>query len=834
MAQLDPLAAERERYRLKKEGAAPVVAGGGGSDPLAAERARYLAKKPPITAQPAAAPRSYTDTAKDVGIGAAKGLGNTVTFGGLPAVIAPLLEHITSQDFHRPEIPMGPEAVGDPYKFLEATNTPQMAGKGLEFLAELLGPGLLKSASARKLLTVPEPEVSRYLANKSGVAETAVKNVSKVPYAATTGATAAEDVFQKELTRSNKFFGIEDLPGSKVTVAEDAVERRIPGSTGTSLERRVTDTRFGELLGKFGGKGAETVEATVAPAVEAVAKTEVGPGIPVQFYKLVGPEVAGADALSARLIDEGKYEEAATAIERSLGRFFGTLPKGESGAASLKALMSVAGGTAGAAAGATQGDTTTEKVENAVMGGAVGAFAPAFIGHALAVGFPKAAQKYVYTSVLSSPTSVSKAYLGAVGGAISSATERLASGDKTGALILKRLFSPEATKVFRKALTNPATTYGATMGTETPGFLGKVYGAGDAVARWAMEAGNVSQADAARMTLSGMPTTELGKLVLGTWNKSFLLRLGSSLFPRVGIQIIERGLERTPMGLAKESLRSDAGTKSIQAARALMGPAAGLLAFENSDKVPGWAQPFVTALAGPYALLVGGGLAAGNAADRGGDALAQTGAAIQQFAANTPFPAYGPGEAMDPGSIAAMAIPNASRDIARLVDPEHDRVTAGQPFGRFRAKIPRVREGLPVRGPAVNAAGKPTERTGLVAKLTAARPERNAPMKDIPAGLAAELKRLDVALSSPDYLRKVKLGQEELEVPAKDAQTYQEESRKLLIPRLEKVMASTGYRRSDDKRKKLLLERARDAADRVGAGAARAKLKRLLKERSRG
>lgn len=504
-----------------------------------------------------------------------------------------------------------------------------------------------------------------------------------------------------------------------------------------------------------------------------------------------------------------------------------------------KVAIGAGAGVAGALIGGTQGDTTEEHLTNAAIGGAAGVAAASvavpMLASLAASSAPKLLQNGLYTSILARPTAIAKAYLGGVGGAVSNAVELMEGGNvKQGSAILTKLFSPSHVTEVISAFRNPgAIKSGSALASEAgyggETLVGRIFDASNAPAIKAMQAGGTSLEDAWRFTLSGAPTTPLGKDVLNLWNKWFSLRLGTSLFPRVGVQVLERGLERTPLGLVDSLGLNTAGSGAVRAARALNGPAAALAAYQWGDQVPDWGKPFVAAAAGPYGLQVGAGLAASTAARQGKSGGQQAGAALNSIGGNTPFPDYGAGESLKQIAGGSSLVPGLLGDVARARDP-YERSTAGDFFGRAKAKIPGLRETLPIRQGPTNIAGEPVEdRSSPVKRLLTAAQFQGDPHKGIPEPVVRELERLDVKLNPPAADKKVTLGKREFDVPPDAINRLQQERRQYVVPAVQKLLGSPIYQAASDQSKKARLESVIRKAEAAGSARAKSTLTRLLK-----
>lgn len=507
----------------------------------------------------------------------------------------------------------------------------------------------------------------------------------------------------------------------------------------------------------------------------------------------------------------------------------------EGGFSLLMPTATIAGAGVGAAIGGTQGETREDRLTNAALGGSLGAITVPLITHAALTRSPKKLQGYLYSSVLSSPQSLVKAYMGAVGGTIDAAVEKMAAGDvQAGTRILGALFHEQSVRTFLQALKQPSTASLSGIAADAPTVLGRVFGAGDAVAKRAMAAGGIGPEEAARYTLSGTPTSPMGKDVLGLYGKWFPLRLVSTMFPRVGIQILERGLERLPIGAtAARKLGVGAGTTKAMRARQVLGTVAGLGAYAGNDQVPDWAKPYLVAMAGVYSLPVGLGVGIAEAQSQGKGLRGSLKAVANTFAQNLPFPQYGPSQVLDPENIASMAVPNILRDVARARDP-HERETAGQFLGRMRAKIPGLRETLPVQGQPVNIAGQPNQdRSSAATRFFTPAPFQSTKMQDIPKPVADELTRLNVTVNVPSLRLEGKVGKFDLKTLPVDAAVLERARltrRQFLVPQIQKLLASASYQRADDTVKRRRLAAIVERAQQAGSAKARTEVVQALRK----
>ncbi len=809
-------------------------------DDAALEKA-VLAKYPQYAdlakpAEPSVASRAV-DTAKDVGVGFAKGLANTITG---PSILAPLINKMTvaATGDRRAAVPEE-NASTEFLKKFDATNKAQVAGKVAEFGAEVLGPSAIsrvaKFAASRKAAAPVAAGVTKAitaesprLAGKAPVLQDVLKEAleaARGPMQTTAKVSLPPSNLARVVEETAPRLAKKAAPVAEAAapavekIAQEAETHLATGNVeqaASTIEKKVKLT-VAELMrlgrDKYGSQRAGKMLQPNMPAKVGAAQV-----------KRLAP---GASKLPEFAIDDmAKRGTSLEDFQKMLGRV-----GNEEGGINPSLLLHGTGAAVGAAAGATQGDTTTEKLTNAAAGGVLGGLTTSFIAHAAAQGVPKAMQSFIYSSVLSSPSSVAKAYLGGAGGAISVAMEKIAAGEgAAGGRILQSLFSPSHVTEMVRAFRSPTLAQTGRV-TGAPSLIGRVFEAVNAPAVRAMQRGGVSLDDAIRATLSGTPTTPIGQDLLGLWSRYFPLRLATTLFPRVGVQILERGIERSPLGLLPLKGINEGATVGARIARAGMGTAAGLAAATKGDQMPDWAKPYATALSATYALPVGLGLAVGKAKGSGKNAAGQVMAGTQEVTRNLPFPQYGPADALNPaGSLSAMMVPNVVRDIARMRDPQ-ERKTAGVPFGRAMAKIPGLRETLPVAGKAVNIAGQPNEgERGPLQRFFNASAKENVPFKDVPERVAVELKRLQIPINVPSFERELEIGKRKIAIPADVAERARGERRQYLIPQIEKLMASPSYVRADDPRKAVLLKAVISRAESAGSSRSRANVIKTLRQ----
>lgn len=189
---------------------------------------------------------------------------------------------------------------------------------------------------------------------------------------------------------------------------------------------------------------------------------------------------------------------------------------------------------------------------------------------ALAKNAPDAVVNGLYYSYLSSPDTIARANLGAVGATMLHGLEQLLggnvkqAGDTFGALNEARKIwvrslrgSPQEVKALRHEILGPAAQgrYDVPDEVFRDQGLTKWFTAGDNAGVYAMKKGGLSADEAMRMTLTGTPETEIGQSLVNmqaSWLKSDSLakRVAAATlmpFARVGVLGMEQGLKRMPI-----------------------------------------------------------------------------------------------------------------------------------------------------------------------------------------------------------------------------------------------------------------------------------------------
>lgn len=498
-----------------------------------------------------------------------------------------------------------------------------------------------------------------------------------------------------------------------------------------------------------------------------------------------------------------KSEEALLkAVEKALD---------EAGSAAGQLVTRIATAGAGAAAGGAVGDTPEERLRNAAIGGVGGALAPSAIrgvGRAAKVLKPESLEDFVYFSLLSNPVTAAKANLGSIGAVFVKGTELINEGLNTlnpkmivqGGKALKELLpGSESMRIYFRALKNPRVAQeivgetGRVPGTGLTGqTVGRVFSAGDAAAVNALKKAGIGVDEARTLTLAGDPTSKIGQATMK--GLETVKREGGALgraavplvspFPRVGIQALERGLERVP-GLnvipgavaartPGDPLLRQAGQIARGAGRGLVDPgnisrattgaAAGGAGFALQDEIPPWAVPLVGAAAGPAVLPFAIGHALSLAQQGGGGGPRAITGAVSE---NLPIGGEAVRSFIDPASILRRLVPGALGAVARGTDPAFGRETGGrklkeagipEPFasvvGPAAANIPGVRQQLPEKFDPVSAFGRPrSEPQGAIGRVLVPTQQRFVPGAmggDDP--LLGQLREMGIELPTPRML----------------------------------------------------------------------------------
>ena len=468
-----------------------------------------------------------------------------------------------------------------------------------------------------------------------------------------------------------------------------------------------------------------------------------------------------------------KVNEATTLLSRLKS------PRGALQVDPYKAAFPAVGAGVGAVGGALSADDPADRSTNAIIGALMGAGLGAGVASRLSPQLlkgasrtePIPAMKQVvqdllpkastvagtidqvhFTSLLSSPVTILKAVGGAYSGAMNHAVEISLDNPVAARRLIARMNSSRYWDDFIGAMKRPKEfIIPGRRGLESEKLLAsfqpntrillsfpqRIINAADTAAvRAMMEETGLRIDDAARLTLAGEPTTELMQGLVKTISGNFW---GRRVFPfvRVGTQVLERGLERSPLGLSA-GVRKGLGTTPVSAnvtkIRVALGTAATVGGFfadpvlsdlNESLGVPEELTPLIAAVTGPLALNTFVGLTARKALNRGEDVLGT----VVNEAVDEVLPTGGRGDTISTlARIPSGMVASLLRDFSRGLDPVERRETR---IGRLRTlleenedpafldklmatrmaapimeKIPGIRELLPERPPVVDIFGE--------------------------------------------------------------------------------------------------------------------------------
>ena len=529
-------------------------------------------------------------------------------------------------------------------------------------------------------------------------------------------------------------------PGTKFTMSRDEKLLAKHGRTRAQSAGQLGTPAVEHAIDRIGTEYERTKESLRA------LKTMTGGTAAGEFTKA---ELEHARTYSGMALNKARQLAAKGKVtnEKELNTALQAALK-NAGYMSTELATRIALASAGAVGGAAVGDTPRERLGFGAAGAMAGFAAPGVM-KGLAHNRWATIEDLTYFSLLSSPVTMMKANLGAVGGAISKATEMIFEGTQAGnavmvgngAKILKSLLT-ESPKIYMKAFKDPVSIAAQVLGkvpghvpARTMGGVGRILTAGDTAAIHAMRQGGVSIEEAARYTLAGNPTSTIGQWLVnlkknapGGLTKGAITQIMP--FPRTGAQMIERGLmERTPLGLLqyasptmKQQLGNTGASNASIAVKAGLGTAAAGLGALGEENVPTQLQPLLGAALGPYAVPYGLGFASKRALRGGKPFQSGVSTALEDVVPLSRNPA-----AMMtrfPQEIASRVVPGMVAHVAQAIDPAYSRQTgpaelveegygnAESMLGAIMARIPGLRERLPEVNRPVDAFGKPriTER----------------------------------------------------------------------------------------------------------------------------
>lgn len=364
----------------------------------------------------------------------------------------------------------------------------------------------------------------------------------------------------------------------------------------------------------FNVKGGPRNESTVG------ARTLQQEGIPL-------PEPTTEQAtglLQEQLAEVEKLKAAGMSLPDILTRL-----KSESGGVDPSMLLHGITTVAGGALGAAEGHKHNHTLAGMLLGAGAGAAAPLALQHLTgqyARGTEKVTEAVPYVrkgldiansarnTALLSPLSTAKKALGDVGGLTSALLENPIEGPQ----LLKTLLTPsawgEAKDAFKGAFNQPlpeeASGIEKTLGGKALSFFPRVMGGLTAGTKNLLEQGGLGHM-ADYYTMTSEPETDVAAGLLRAQRGS-LLGQHIAPFARMGLNRLERGMERSPLGLLRGRMW-DPETQQLAIRQAALGSAAigGALEATPDDflkKHPVEAS-LISAAAGPYGVPLAAAMA---------------------------------------------------------------------------------------------------------------------------------------------------------------------------------------------------------------------------------
>lgn len=414
------------------------------------------------------------------------------------------------------------------------------------------------------------------------------------PSAARLGVNASGES-AASLEAMNRLSGMQNRGEAFVVYDRMGNRRAIPGADAVDYV-----ARQGETFGVEGPNGFMKLDdrGGRAPSAAAPSRTqEPGPsGRPAGRATLdAGGGATGDPEIDAMLAGLG----GETAPAARSARFGGD----DAGFASTEALHQVGIPAAGAVAGSVAGPMAFQD-EDPRVAGVGGAGLGALAG--LAWTNPQLLERMRYSSLLSG-AAIPKSLLGNVG-ALGARALEMPGGVRR---VASEFFTPQTLDAAKSGWQQNALREVVSGPQGGPLTLpGRVMGTFDRASRDVLERTGLSPSEAERLVLMGMPSTETSKDIVNLVRNRPAVRVAVP-FARTALNLVERGIERTPGLGALENVRAWSGATPREAARKqLLGAGAiGLGAAVGSEASPGgsledyqgWA-PFAHAALGPYAL----------------------------------------------------------------------------------------------------------------------------------------------------------------------------------------------------------------------------------------
>jgi hypothetical protein len=359
----------------------------------------------------------------------------------------------------------------------------------------------------------------------------------------------------------------------------------------------------------------------------------------------------------------------------------------ERGEVPVGALLNFIGRpVAGAAAGAAF-SPEDHRMEGAVAGGALGAAS-------LIPGAGKKFEQVASAAMLSGPQTLAKIALGNTGGGLIRAGQKaIVEGNPAimGRTLKEMLNVP---RLGREAIDNfrnhaQPERLGGGYATEGPlSIPGRLIGATDQAYQDALKRSGFNAGEAADVALTSEPKNSTLLDILNLQRKHAAVRVPAP-FMKTLVGMVDQGLvdPAKAIGAAFEGKGNLAGAVTAGTAGA-----AGVGGYLAGDNLPGWAEPFGIAAAGPYAAPA----AIGNALShvpKGKSPIDYLVAAARAVGNQMPT---AEANDIDPRALLARLVPAPVRDVATYLDGGTERETPGL-FGKSFAKIPGLRSTLPAK-----------------------------------------------------------------------------------------------------------------------------------------
>ena len=444
------------------------------------------------------------------------------------------------------------------------------------------------------------------------------------------------------------------------------------------------------------------------------------------------------------------------------------------------ALTRAIGGAAGGGAFYASSDedlTGDEKLLRTLGGAALGGLALPGLTRALSVATtgPDRLTNAMYYNYLSSPDTIARANLGALGGTFTHLIEEMALGNwnnagrlldgiSEGAITYGQVLKGDQNQVraIRKRILGDEYRFDTPEDFRDIG-LGKWYTAGDIAAVTALKRSGLSTGEAMKLTLTGTPETQVGQWIVNAQSAMLrgdsyfgrLVAAGAAPFARVGVVGMEQGLKRTPgIGMMMQH-----GTDPLAKKRMMIRQGAGVAAIgagmlsENQDWIDPRLSQTMGTLAGPGFLPFSMGRGAmrrirsqpTSALSLAPEFMTGMSQGAMEFAplGMNPMGLF----TNTANEIPRRFIPAAVSDVAEALDPEFGRISsrdqlrerarqgltpnwmAGLGVGTAMSRIPGLRERLPVDYSPVGPEGQQLYRNREALPFVGA--ESNALMRGL-------------------------------------------------------------------------------------------------------